>query len=312
MITQKSLPLLTERYTKSPKENTTKYNTLFPKQRYNNTHEHHTLYSNIIKVISTKRYNPDKNQTIHSIQGDFLNNSSFVIKYLSKRSTEDFPNYVESDYNSSNFSHRSKLKNNLNTIDRMDIDEKKLNNSNLPTNNATTKTNSGNSEKLGRTNLVTTFVEGSRNVSFKFTNQTNSHKSTNESNGVEILGGNNKNTTKGKKPINNVREYYTPPGISRKNVTICVILVFCVMIAVGINFINLSSDFDDLMEFYRGFMGRRLLIVEGRLTSRSHILLLKAKEQVKLEVGSQVKSISFTFRKLQTSSFFVNRSCNIQ
>ena len=163
----------------------------------------------------------------------------------------------------------------------MDLDEKKLNNSKLPTNNATTKINNVNKEELEGTNLVTTSLEGTRNV--------NSQKSTNESTGDEIIGVNNKNIKNGLKTINNVREY-TPPAISRKNVTICVILVFCVVIAIGINFINLSSDYDDLKEFYHGFMGRRLLIVEGRLTSKSHILLLKAKEQMRIELGPQVKN----------------------
>ena len=70
-----------------------------------------------------------------------------MIKYLWKRSTEEFTNDLDTNYQSSN---RSKLKNNiiydrldnLNSIDRIDIDEKKLNNSKLPNNNATNKSNS--------------------------------------------------------------------------------------------------------------------------------------------------------------------------
>ena len=289
MITPKSPPHLTEGSIKSSKEKAMKASTLFQKERYNNTHERHMHSSNMIKDISTKSYSQDKNQAtldVESVPKSVLNNSSFVIKYLWKRSTEDFPNYIESDYHSSN---RSKFKNsvnynrldNLNTIDRMDLDEKKLNNSKLPTNNATTKTNNVDQEELEGTNLVTTSLEGTRNV--------NSQKSTNESTGDKIIGVNSKNIKNGLKTINNVRDY-TPPAISRKNVTICVILVFCVVIAIGINFINLSSDYDDLKEFYHGFMGRRLLIVEGRLTSKSHILLLKAKEQMRIELGPQVKN----------------------
>ena len=47
-------------------------------------------------------------------------------------------------------------------------------------------------------------------------------------------------------------------------------LVFVVGIVVGvvINFINLHTDYQDLHDFYRGYVGRRMLISEGKLTSR--------------------------------------------
>ena len=62
-----------------------------------------------------------------------------------------------------------------------------------------------------------------------------------------------------------------PPAVSKKTYAICFILIFCVAVAIIINFINLHSDFQDLKDFYRGFMGRKLLILEGRLTSRTYI-----------------------------------------
>lgn len=157
MVTPKSRPLVTERYVKNTNANSMKYNDLFPKERYNNAHEGNIHSSNIIKDIrrNPKGYSQDRYQATPGV----LINSSVVIKYLGKRSTEEFTNYLESDYQSSN---RSKFKTNinynrlenLNTIDRIDIDDKKLNNSKLPTNNATTKINSVNGEMLERTNSV--------------------------------------------------------------------------------------------------------------------------------------------------------------
>ena len=40
------------------------------------------------------------------------------------------------------------------------------------------------------------------------------------------------------------------------------------MVAIIVNFINLHSDYEEVHEFYIGFMGRKMLIQERRLTSR--------------------------------------------
>ena len=290
MITPKSLLFPAETNTKNSKQNIIQSNL---KELYNNTHEHYIHSSNIVKDISTKVYSQNGNK---NTLGD-SNNSSFVIKYLGKRSTENFPNRLDNQSsNSSKLKHTvdyNRLEN-LNTIDRIDIDNKKLNTTKLPTNNVTTKISSSSNEDIERINLVTSEGGSQKydNISSKSSTQSdfekniNSHNSKETNESIKVKNNTGSNNLKA---VTNVREY-TPPAISRKNVTICVILGFCVAVAVGINFINLSSDFDDLMDFYKGFMGRRLLIVEGRLTSRSHILLLKAKEQIRMELGPQVKN----------------------
>ena len=40
--------------------------------------------------------------------------------------------------------------------------------------------------------------------------------------------------------------------------------------AIILSFVNVHYDFLELRNFYRGYMGRRLLIQEGRLTYRKH------------------------------------------
>jgi hypothetical protein len=37
---------------------------------------------------------------------------------------------------------------------------------------------------------------------------------------------------------------------------------------------KILTDFQDLKDFHRGYMGRKLLILEGRLTSRCHVVKL--------------------------------------
>ena len=68
---------------------------------------------------------------------------------------------------------------------------------------------------------------------------------------------------------------HSPPIFSKKAYAIGFILIACVVIAIIINFINLHSDFQDLKDFHRGYMGRKLLIIEGRLTSRTYLHQLK-------------------------------------
>jgi hypothetical protein len=104
-------------------------------------------------------------------------------------------------------------------------------------------------------------------------------------NGNNIYNNNNNNNINNNNNNNNrttIRDrfpkeiyLYPPPPFSKKTIAIGFILIFCVMVAIAINFINLHSDFQDIKEFYRGYMGRKLLILEGSLTSRTYINQLK-------------------------------------
>ena len=72
--------------------------------------------------------------------------------------------------------------------------------------------------------------------------------------------------------------------------TQAVLFVCLVGLAVGIviNFANLHTDFQDLHDFYRGYMGRRLLISEGKLSSREY---LEALELVHKQMVNEKKVI---------------------
>merc|ERR1712013_759498 len=52
---------------------------------------------------------------------------------------------------------------------------------------------------------------------------------------------------------------------------ILVILSFCVICAVILSFVNSSDDFEEMNNFYHGYMGRRLLIQERRLVYRGQV-----------------------------------------
>jgi len=78
-------------------------------------------------------------------------------------------------------------------------------------------------------------------------------------------------------PVN----YRLPPHIPTQdtfrndinNKKIVIILTFLgvsVLGAIILSFVNVHYDFLELRNFYRGYMGRRLLIQEGRLTYRKH------------------------------------------
>jgi predicted RND superfamily exporter protein len=41
-----------------------------------------------------------------------------------------------------------------------------------------------------------------------------------------------------------------------KQVIILVTLIICIIIAIFLNFVNVKSDYDDLLDFYSGFLGR--------------------------------------------------------
>ena len=75
------------------------------------------------------------------------------------------------------------------------------------------------------------------------------------------------------------------PSFARKVKVIAFILGCCCLIAIIVNFINLHSDFEELQEFYIGYMGRKVLIQEQRLTSRTYLNLLRKAQREGIEVS---------------------------
>ena len=75
-----------------------------------------------------------------------------------------------------------------------------------------------------------------------------------------------------------------PPSFSRKIKVLSFILGCCCMVAIIVNFINLHSDYEEVHEFYIGFMGRKMLIQERRLTSRSYLNMLRREHLLNVEV----------------------------
>lgn len=60
--------------------------------------------------------------------------------------------------------------------------------------------------------------------------------------------------------------------INQKKITIIIlILSLCVVCAIILSFVNVHDDFVELNNFYRGYMGRRLLIQEKRLVYRGQV-----------------------------------------
>ena len=291
MLSSKSLPIPMEGLkNNSVHVMTMKPSALTSNKFQRNTHPNLIHSSSAITNISTALYNHDKDQsTTH-----FITNSSLVIKLLGKRSTDNFPNYYSSEIQPDNRSNSKSNENfdrqSINSIDRIDIDDKKINNS-KSSNDIPYKYNGTLHDLNLRESERTKSANSSSNRSSSFDNVAILNNPVNSSisqNSSVTNMKNKENIQKTNKKPNRSFGEYSPPAISRKNITICVILVFCVAIAVGINFINLNSDYEDLMDFYKGYMGRRLLIVEGRLTSKSHIQELKAKEQIRIELGPQV------------------------
>ena len=76
------------------------------------------------------------------------------------------------------------------------------------------------------------------------------------------------------------------PSFARKVKVIAFILGCCCLIAIIVNFINLHSDFEELQEFYIGYMGRKVLIQEQRLTSRTYLNLLRKAQREGIEVST--------------------------
>ena len=204
-------------------------------------------------------------------------------KSVIKRSTNELSN-DDPENKKSHVRSRLKNNNNINVIDRDDIDIKMLNESKtdaiLPSSENNLNLGSGTDVKR---------VEGKENNNITFHTATKLLSKYNQNSSDANIHLVKRNETSKKPPVSIY--HYNAPAMSRKNITICVILFFCVAVAIGINFINLQSDHEDLKDFYRGYMGRRLLIVEGRLTSKRHIQMLKAKEQIKIELGPQVSEL---------------------
>ena len=236
-----------------------------------------------LKYNVLSNYIWDKNETPS-------HNDSNTPRSVIKRSTNELSN---GNLQNKKSNVRSKLKNNnnMNVIDREDIDIKMLN---LSKTDAILPSAEKNSNWVRGTQ-----VEGKENRNITFHTATkllSKYKNNSSDANIHII---ERNETSKTPPVSIY--HYSAPAMSRKNITICVILFFCVAVAIGINFINLSSDHEDLKDFYRGYMGRRLLIVEGRLTSKKHIQLLKAKEQVKIELGPQVSTLSNQLFHLRTT-----------
>ena len=243
-----------------------------------------------LKYNVLSNYIWDKNETPS-------HNDSNTPRSVIKRSTNELSN-GNLQNKKSNVRSKFKNNNNMNVIDREDIDIKMLNLSKtdaiLP--NAEKHSNLGSGMDI-------TQVEEKENSNITFHTATkllSKYKNNSSDANIHII---KRNETSKTPPVSIY--HYSAPAMSRKNITICVILFFCVAVAIGINFINLSSDHEDLKDFYKGYMGRRLLIVEGRLTSKKHIQLLKAKEQIKIELGPQVSTISNRLFHLRTTLLIV-------
>ena len=229
-----------------------------------------------LKYNVLSNYIWDKNETPS-------HNDSNTPRSVIKRSTNELSNGNPQN-KTSNVRSKFKNNNNMNVIDREDIDIKMLN---LSKTDAILPSAEKNSILVSGMDI--TQVEGKENRNITFHTATkllSKYKNNSSDANIHII---KRNETSKTPPVSIY--HYSAPAMSRKNITICVILFFCVAVAIGINFINLSSDYEDLKDFYKGYMGRRLLIVEGRLTSKKHIQLLKAKEQIKIELGPQVSTI---------------------
>ena len=62
--------------------------------------------------------------------------------------------------------------------------------------------------------------------------------------------------------------FFRNDTIQKKIYIIIVILSLCIFGAIILSFVNIHDDFMELSNFYRGYMGRRLMIQERRLVYR--------------------------------------------
>ena len=297
MLAPKSHQFLVGKNKEKQKDFLLNSNSILQKREHNNVHRSQVFTPNLL-LNDNKIFIPKNKDNHTNSLAQFLDNSSFVIKTLYPTKGDHqflFHNENKSLIRSKFNSDSVKTPNNPNAMARIAGADKTLNTKFGNLLNVTTAskgdTNVNIKERTKNNSLEEIFKSGNSNISVVLNNQinvtgnlANSSKATNGSINNELSNavdeGINKNNGKTSHP--------SPPSLSRKNAAIVVILAFCVVIAITINFINLSSDYDDLMDFYRGFMGRRLLIVEGRLTSKRHVLRLKAEEQLRMDHGPQV------------------------
>ena len=90
---------------------------------------------------------------------------------------------------------------------------------------------------------------------------------------------------------------------NKKIVIILTFLGVSVLGAIILSFVNVHYDFLELRNFYRGYMGRRLLIQEGRLTYRKHPESEPEREKTKVSraVTPPVRLSYFTNTSLLSS-----------
>ena len=101
-------------------------------------------------------------------------------------------------------------------------------------------------------------------------------------------------------------QHHAPnPSLPKKTGVIIIILFCCCVVAFIINFINVHTDFLDLKDFYRGYMGRRLLIIEGRLTSRTYLEYLKDRQKETLQFNNPHTQVVFTKASRRSSKKFI-------
>jgi len=105
-----------------------------------------------------------------------------------------------------------------------------------------------------------------------------------------------KSITSTASPKSNLRKYIPTENVFRNDINnkkIFIVLSFLGISVVGaivLSFVNVHYDFLELQNFYRGYMGRRLLIQEGRLTYRNIPKNQEASEQRKCNLSPENKS----------------------
>ena len=58
---------------------------------------------------------------------------------------------------------------------------------------------------------------------------------------------------------------------SRQNSVLVVIIILCIIICIGLYFISVNNDYNDLQSFYFSFLERKSLICEGRMAHRQDL-----------------------------------------
>ena len=78
--------------------------------------------------------------------------------------------------------------------------------------------------------------------------------------------------------------------------------------AIILSFVNVHYDFLELRNFYRGYMGRRLLIQEGRLTYRKHPGSETEETKVSRAAAAQPVRLSYSANTSLLSSLTVDKN----